>query len=251
MLNRFFYTALLLCASLITVYGQEEEAEEKVTYEEPFEVPGNVIIDLGFNFLRNDGGVETGFWGSKSVGIYYLYEKTWENSHFSINPGIGVGLEKYDFRDDYTIVETTNDEGIEVTDIVFFDEEFLAENGIVEIRKSKLAAEYVEVPLEFRYYKNKRNHDVGLRVALGVKGGFLFTSRTKLKFEAEDGDNDILKEKNDFHLNRFRASAYGRIGFGGFNLFYEQGLTDLFQNDQGPNGTDASYFKFGISFIGF
>ncbi|MEM7548049.1 MAG: outer membrane beta-barrel protein [Bacteroidota bacterium] len=235
-----------------TILLAQEDEKKQNRYEDPFEVPGNVIVDLGFNFLSDDGGVETGFWGSKSVGIYYMYEKTWKDSHFSINPGIGVSLEKYDFRDDFTLAESIDEDGFEFTEFVALDSAFQAGTlGSTEIRKSKLAAEYIEIPLEFRYYQNKKNHDRGLRVAIGIKGGFLFTSRTKIKYEALDGDNVILKEKNDFHLNGLRWSAFGRIGLGGLNLFYEQGLSNIFESGQGPLATDARYFKVGISFIGF
>lgn len=232
---------------LTNILWAQDEEEKKVEYEEPFEIPGNMLVDIGFNFLRDEGdALDLGFWGSKSIGIYYMYEWTWENSHFSINPGLGVGLEKYDFGNNFTLSQNDS-----TTTTLPFDSAFQANIfTFEEINKSKLAATYIEIPLEFRYYKNRRDHQRGFRIALGVKGGIRVGSHTKIKYE-ENGESIKLKEKRDFNLNPVRLSALGRVGFGGFSVFYEQALTNLFKEGEGPGGTEASYFKIGISFIGF
>ncbi|MEM7549905.1 MAG: outer membrane beta-barrel protein [Bacteroidota bacterium] len=223
--------------------------EEENRYEKSYEVPGNVIVDFGFNFLNNSSGdFETGFWGSKSLSLTYMYAFEWEDSHFSINPGIGITFEKFDFREDFTLSIDRNEES-EAVRLVEFDARF--DNfDFSSIEKSKLAAHYIDIPLEFRYYKNKHNKDRGLRLSVGVLASIFLTGHTKIVYE-NDQERFKNRVRNDFNLNPFQLGIIGRVGIGGFNVFVKNRFTQLFESDQGPEQTEASYFTLGLSFIGF
>ena len=123
-------------------------------------------------------------------------------------------------------------------------------NDDVEIKKSKIAANYIDIPVEFRFHVNKENHDQGFRAAIGGKVGFLFDGHTKIKYE-EDGDNKKIKQKDNFNLQRFRYGVTARIGFPGINLFGYYSLSELFESGRGPDETTATSFNLGISISGF
>ena len=198
--------------------------------------PGSLVFDLGFNFLTDaPEDMDLSFFGSKIFNIYYMYEIQLGSSAFTFNPGFGVGLEKYKFDNDVTLAMT--DEGTVLT----------ATPDEWNIKKSKLAANYFDVPLELTFHANKENFRKSFKVGVGVKGGILFDSHTKIRYK-ENGDAKILKSKEDFDLSRFRYGALGRIGIGGFSLFYYQELSELFKDGKGPEGTGTSPFKVGLSF---
>ena len=232
-------TLLALLISATAVLAQED-AQERKTLEYP-DLPGHLIIDFGLNFWS--GGPDTlelGAWGSKSVGLYYVGNIELGNSPFSLSPGLGLSMEKYDFSSDVSITEGTS-----ATEVVSLTN--LYPNATVD--KTKLAATYLEVPLEIRYRLNRINPDQGFKLALGFKAGILLTSHTKVKID--ETNRSTIKIKDDYNMNSFRGSVVGRIGVGGFNLFYEQSLTEIFQNGQAPEGENPTPFKVGFSFTGF
>ncbi|MCZ6900907.1 MAG: porin family protein [Bacteroidetes bacterium] len=248
-MKRFLLTILCLSVSTLCIAqgdGDKEkrEVEERKINPRP-DLPGSLIFDLGFNFLSSDApdDLDIGFWGSKSVGIYYYFNKKLGNSKFSINPGIGLGLEKYKFDKDVTLSYTTTTTIPIQRELAIFGLDSLI--GPFNYSKSKLAANYVEVPAELRYHV-KQDHDGGFRIVLGGKIGILYSAHTKVKYK-EFGNNKKVKLKQDYQLNLFRYSVYTRVGWPGFMIFYELGLSDLFEKGNGPEQTTAHHWKIGLS----
>jgi len=153
-------------------------------------------------------------------------------------------LEKYSFEDDVSLYRDPNTNGVLVQPIDSLP--FFQPRTVDEIKKSKLAANYIDIPLEIGYHSNKNDHQRGFKILVGGKVGLLFDSHTKIRYKDQNGTH-TLKSKEDFELNNIRYSAYGRIGVSGFNVFFEWGFADLFKSG-GPEQTQASYWKTGISF---
>lgn len=203
--------------------------------------PGTLQIDFGFNFLQDEPDqMELSLWGSKIINLYYMYEIQLGTSRFTFNPGFGVGLEKYAFDNDVSLSNIPDSSQIQIISL----------EGLGEIKKSKLAASYFDIPLELRFHLNKNDFKKSFKVAVGGKVGVLFASHTKIKFE-EDSETKKLKDKERFELNRFRYGVHGRIGIGGFSVFYYQELSELFSDGSGPEATGATAFKVGVSFGAF
>lgn len=236
--------ALLLSFGAVALENDDDNDKKKKKQKARPDLPGILLIDVGFNFLQdNPEGMDVGFWGSKIVNFYYYLDIPIGKSHFSFGPGIGFGLEKYSFDDNNTL--TLNNSGnTEITELANLL------NDDVEIKKSKIAANYIDIPVEFRFHVNKENHDQGFRAAIGGKVGFLFDGHTKIKYE-EDGDNKKIKQKDNFNLQRFRYGVTARIGFPGINLFGYYSLSELFESGRGPDETTATSFNLGISISGF
>ena len=237
-MKRFTLTLLSFLLISSAAMAQSDSTKRQITYPA---LNGHLIVDFGFNFWS--GGpdtLSTDVWGSKSVGIYYVGNYRIGNSPFSFSPGLGLSMEKYAF--DETVNLTPGAAGAEID---FLNTTYAG----ASIDKSKLAATYLEAPIELRFHANRRNPDRGFKVAVGFKAALLLSSHSKVV--GDNGESFTAKYKGDFSLNTFRGSAIGRIGFSGFNLFYEQSITDLFKNGEAPNGQNVTPFKVGFSFTGF
>jgi len=210
-------------------------------------VPGDLIVDFGLSLLSDaPDNMDLRLLGSRAINVYYLYHiSLGEESNFSINPGLGFSTENFNFDNSVTLNYNPTI-GNEITPV--FD--YLGLEADDELRKTKLTANYIDIPLEIRFHANKDNHDRGLTVAVGGRVGILFDSKTKIKY-VEDGNTKKTKYKEQFGLNRFRYGLHGRVGLGALSVFYYQNLSTLF-NDDGPAGTeDTSSFMAGLSFTLF
>ena len=210
-------------------------------------LPGDLLIDFGFSLLSEaPAEVDLGFLGSRAINIYYLYHIPFgESSNFSINPGIGLGMENYNFNNGNTL-NYTPEGGVELIDV----ETLINSTDFSELRKSKLSANYLDIPVEFRFHANEDDHSRGLNFAVGGRVGMLIDSHTKIKY-VEGGDTKKLKQKEQFGLSRFRFGVHGRLGLGSLSLFYYHNLSNLF-DDNGPEGTETTNsFMAGLSFALF
>lgn len=220
---------------------KKKKNEEQVSARP--DIPGTLLIDLGLNILQNvPSRMDLGNFRSKVVNFYYYYDMPIGESHFSFNPAIGVGLEKFAFDNDITLIDNGDSTFVQELDDLLPD---------AAIKKTRLAANYFDIPIEFRYHSSKYDHRRSLKVAIGGRVGFLMSSHTKIKYDLQ-GDTVIEKNKRDFSLSSFRYGVHGRIGYGGFNLFMHYNLSNLFDDGLGPPGTsNSNNITVGISLAGF
>lgn len=209
------------------------------------DLPGALIIDLGVNnWSTSPENITLNSFQSKTVNITYFYDLPLGDSKFTFTPGIGLGLEKYTFKQAYTFVSEINNGALEVA------AEQLALDNVFQYGKSKMGMNYLDIPLEFRYYSRKNQYSRGFRAAIGAKVGVLYSSFTKYKYEDNLGDKHMVKNRADYGLNNFRYGVQARVGFGGFSLFSYYELSKKF--DIAPTGGEnTSNLMFGISITGF
>ncbi len=240
----------VLILSLFSLTGQAQESTQDDSMIKPKElrsrpdIPGDVMIELGFNFLLNaPETIKPSFWGSKAVNVYYLFDFPIGKSHFSFHTGLGLGLDKYDFSNPVTLAIDDNNK---TTTISLED----AIGAGIDFRKSKLAANYVDLPIEFRFLTNPNDANRSFKVALGGRVGVLYSAHTKVVYKT-DGQIKKLKDQQGFNLSPIRYGVYGRLGIGNVNLFYNYYLNSLFKSEDGPERTDVQPMTFGISITGF
>ena len=207
------------------------------------DVPGSLLIDIGWNIMMDDPkSFETDLIGSRTINFYYYYDMPIGKSNFVLMPGIGVSLNKFKFDNDVTLVQVTDTDGNTAVTIENL-------NANWDIKKSQLAANYIDIPLEIRFYANPDDKKRSFNVSLGGRAGFRFSSYTKVKYK-DDDENMKTKLKKEYGLDRFRYGLTGRIGIGGFNVFSYYGLSEIFDN--GPENTnEMTNMTVGISFTGF
>lgn len=212
------------------------------------DIPGLLLIELGWNVLSGSPDeLDVATFGSRTINFYYLYDMPIGNSRFSFMPGIGVGLDRYKFDNDVTLASGQDADGNDIVSVVQLSD---ALPTGADIQKTQLISNYIDIPIEFRYYTNPNDRKGSFKIGIGGKVGMRFTSQTKLKYEL-DSENIKTKQKESFGLNRFRYGVTGRVGIGGFNLFYYQSLSELFESGEGPLQTDANNITVGISITGF
>lgn len=201
-------------------------------------LPGSLRIGFALSFLNNaPGDMATRWIGNRSVDIYYIADVPLGDSRFVFNPGLGLGLERWGFAHDITLQRTPA--GTVISQL-----------SEMEVNKSLLAANYVDIPLELKFHTNRVNPNRGFNIAIGGRVGILYSAHTKVNIE-EQGDLVKIKRKEHYNLNRFRYGLTARIGFGRFNAYYYHALSTLFKGNLGPEQTEATHFKIGVSFAAF
>lgn len=210
-------------------------------------IPGTFQVDFGLNLPSEKAGFNTSLMGSSTVNIYYFYDMRLWKSKFSIHPGIGLGLERYKFNNNKTLVYN---EGMDTVFMDFVDKP--------NLRKSKLITNYVDIPFEIRFNSRPDDPNRSFKVSLGFKFGLLYDSFTKIKY-SQDGEKKKVKDKQNFNLYPIRYGPYFRIGGGNFSFYAYYSLSPLFRENKfglkqapGPNTAEnINNFQFGISLAAF
>lgn len=200
------------------------------------DIPGDLVFDFGFNFLQENEGLETQWFQSRSFSVYYMLTRKL-NDYITVNPMLGISSEKYDWDSELNFME--NDARELVYDTI---------QG-VSVVKNRLAVNYVELPIEVRFFPWKTIEGEGLFIGIGGMIGGRFESHTKTQYDAEGGQRRQVKLRSSFGLEDIRYGVRGRIGLKGVNAFYKLYLSDLFRNS--PVEQSPAAWTVGINFTGF
>jgi hypothetical protein len=210
------------------------------------DLPGSFIVEFGFNRALGStpSRFEQGFWGSRTLNLYYQYPIRLLNSKFSYNPAFGLSLERYKLTNNYSLTRTPEADGT-------YALRPASDLGMPNADKSMLIMNYVDfMPAELRFDTNPDDKNRSFHVSAGVRVGFLFESHTKVNYK--DGGEDItLKSKQNFGLSSFRYGFYGKLGVGSFDFFGYYNATPVFKENKGPEQTTMNTLTFGISLSGF
>lgn len=234
----------ILLLSGVSFVALSQTAPEKKAAVRP-DIPGIFTVELGFNRdVSGPSEFDLGFFGSRTANIYYQYDFRLFNSPISIVPGIGLSLERFRFKNEYSI---TDDNGSPVM-------ESPGNSSIPNIKKSLLVTNYVEIPVEIRYTVNPDDPTRSFKVGVGGRIGYLYDSFAKIKY-SDDSQTKLIKDKQDYNLNKIRYGLTGRIGFGNVSFFGYYNLSPLFEKGKGLQTDNASNdfntWTVGISLASF
>jgi hypothetical protein len=230
----------------LTIPAVSQETTTKKRTGRP-DIPGTFVMELGLNSPRKaTSDFSTGFWGSRSLNIYYTYDFRILKSRFSFVPGIGVSLERWKFKNGY-ILSYDADDSLKMNRPV--------DIGLSRVAKSQLITNYLEIPLELCYRTRPDDPARSFKIAVGARFGYMFDSFTKVKYR-EGGEIKKIKDKQDFELNKFRYSLTARVGLGNISLFGYYNMTPLFEKGKGPldpktGQKDFNTLTIGISLASF
>ena len=127
----------------------------------------------------------------------------------------------------------------------------------LSLRKTKLTAMYITVPLIFEMQTNQPRNIHRFHFAFGVVANIRISTHTKIYFNEANksyqlydlsikevlpttyttpnsNDRNIVKNHNSFYLQPFKFDATVRFGYGIINLFATYSLNSMFQSDRGP-----------------
>lgn len=235
------------------VSGLQAQEKQKKVYRP--DIPGFFLIDLGVNTaMTPPANFSQGFWGSRTLNLYYHYPIQLFHSKFSLNPGAGFAFERFKLTNNYTLANTpsTSDgtfQLVAATDIL---------STRASVNKSMLVANYFDLmPIEIRFDTNPKDPARGINAAIGARVGLLIESHTKVNYT--EGSNSVTyKDKQVHGLNPYRYGFYSRLGIGNFNLFWYYNVSPYFAANKGPHvsGTDLTTttmntMTVGISLTGF
>lgn len=240
-MKKIVLVLLVIGYTLLSAEAFGQDSSERKPFSSP-DLPGTLVFDFGFNgFIDAPDTMDLSWWGSKSASFYYM--KTYKlGKKLTFNPAIGLSLEKYAFVKDITLGEVQNTQGETVIDVV--------EVKADDVLKSKMAINYIDLPVELRFYPKGSDRKGSFFIAAGGSVSMLFESHNKVKFK-ENGVTKMTKNRGDFRQNNFRYGLQGRLGFGSVNFFYKQYFSNIFKSD-GPTGTaNTTSRTIGISFSGF
>ena len=233
-------------------FGQTE-AETKPKSHTP-NLPGLLLVDLGVNVgIGEPDSWNQGFWGSRTVNVYYHYPFRFGKSKFSFNPGFGLSMERWKFTDGNTLInaEELTTGGLPAsTQIEQYN--LLNANTIYPkaANKSMFVTNYFEIPIEFRFDTAPEDLARSFNFAVCGRIGFLYDAFTKVRY-TDLGEVVKVKYKLNHGAETMRYGVYTRIGIGSLSAFVFYNLTDMFQPNKGPEGTTMNSLTVGLGLNGF
>jgi hypothetical protein len=258
--------SIAICLSLtLTAIAQSSETPKKTSRPD---IPGAFALELGLNRMTDKPNeLKYGFWGSRTLNVYYQYAKRLGKSKFSVHPGIGFGMERFKlqssrqyfardtvkYNNPTLIYDALGNTTFAPAANYIYDGDTLGQpnwSNSLSIKKSMLVLNYIDIPVELRFSTNPDDPARSFKVAVGGRVGYLLNAHTKIKYK-EDGELKKLKNTQDFNLNRFRYSVYMKIYLGNFAFFGYYNLNPLFESGKGPMQTKAASYTVGISLASF
>lgn len=236
---------ILTIGTIFTVQAQEDERKRTPIGGRP-DIKGDLFLEVGLNVLNNrPSDLNTRIMRSRTFNVYYQtpINMFGDNSGFTFNPGIGLGVDKLNFTNGRNLFNNpqtgANSSRLATVSSVY--------GANIDLQTNNFTLTYLDIPLEFRYHFNKRNYDKSFKVAVGAKVGYNLKAQTKVRFTDENDLTRQVKDRQSFGVNPFRYGVYTRIATPGFNIWAHYALSSLFENDLGPFQTEATQFNFGIS----
>ncbi len=177
-------------------------------------------------------------WYSRGFEMYLMYDRQLGKSRFSVAPGVGIGINNY-YTNSIVVKDSTN-------------KTILSEipTGL-SYKRNKMNIVYADVPIELRYRSKPDLNGNSIKVAVGVRLGYLLNSHVKYRgtdYTALDRGTITEKLITIQNLSTLRYGLTARVGYSVVSLQFYYGLNPLFQLNRGP----AMYpFSVGISFNGF
>jgi hypothetical protein len=179
---------------------------------------------------------------SRGLNIYLMFNKPFKtNPKMSVAFGLGIGSSNIIFNTEEVGVASTSN-------TIPFP---LDSSSTNHFKKYKLETSFLEAPIELRYTAHPYDEKKSLKLALGVKVGFMLDAHTKAK-DLEDKNGNIIndfveKESSTRFFNTTRVCGTARIGYGNFSIFGAYQITTLFKDGAGP---DIKYFQIGFCLSG-
>ena len=141
----------------------------------------------------------------------------------------------------------------------------------VSVRKTKLTAMYITVPLFFEIQTKNERRINQFHFAVGAIVSARISTHTKIYFNEANkaydllnpvppnkveatgvtptgGSRNIVKDFNSFHLAPFKFDVSLRFGYGIINLYATYSLNTMFQKNRGP---ELYPFSAGITLVGW
>jgi hypothetical protein len=160
---------------------------------------------------------------SVNVNVWFFMQRLNMVKHV-LNLKYGMGMEFNNYRFDNEQVRLTKNPTTVTLD-----------NTLKDADKNKLAVDYITVPLMLNVnFTPKRNKGFGF--SGGVSGGYLFSSRQKIK----TGDHKD-KLHDDFDLRKWKLAYIGELSLGPVRLYGSYAMKSMWEK-----GLDQTPYSLGV-----
>jgi len=174
---------------------------------------------------------------SRGMAAYVMMDFPIKTSHFSFAAGAGFSSHNYFLNGQRFMME--GQENVVFNNLLSPDSE--------NYKKMKLSVNYLEVPVELRFFSNKNNRNIGFKASVGMKVGYLIDAHTKEKVQM---NGQLVTQKfkggNDL-FNQWRFAPTVRLGWGNFSVYGQYNVSQLFAPGTGP---EVFPYSIGISISG-
>lgn len=207
---------------------------------------GYVTPDFNMKFKPEDEYLDLRMEKSVVVNINFFEQNVpiSRNQKFGVTTGLGLNLPNYRFR---RATHLSSDSSELVG--------YLADG--ISVRKTKLSAMYLTLPVLFEWQTNGRCKKNSFHIGGGVIVGARLMSWTKVyyneqnkeftlnRYNPETGEYDAeftstspgypkVKDRDDWFLRPFKFDATLRIGWGIINLWATYSINTMFRDGRGP-----------------
>lgn len=223
-------------------------------------INGYVTPDFNTNWAPEHNYLNLRYEKSIAVNLN-IYEQNIplnKNKTIGLVTGLGFSWNNYRFSNNTYLTHDSS-----------YIKGFFMEN--VSVRKTKLTAMYLTVPLIFEMQTNQPRNIHRFHFAVGVVANIRLSTHTKVYFNEADkvyylkdpstghllptayrtpnaNSRNIVKNFNSFYLQPFKFDATVRFGYGIINLFATYSLNTMFQKDRGP---ELYPYTAGITLVGW
>ncbi|MCV9388622.1 outer membrane beta-barrel protein [Reichenbachiella ulvae] len=225
---------------LLTInFNASAQLSEEVVKRTP-ELPGELMIDFGFNLLTNKPSHwdQTHWFRSKSFAVYFVHPLD-VTEKLEVRPAIGMSFDKIGSKNaNFYAIDPDNP-------VVLIPEN-------ADVIKAQVAISNIEIPIEIRYNFSGNSDRTSPFIGLGPVAAFTYETKLKVKYE-DGGEKYKVKSKGDadfLDTPKFRLGAHARLGWGQFAFFYKYYFNPVFK-DSGFDGTGETMMStVGISITG-
>ncbi len=183
-------------------------------------------IDI-FNDFVQDSPTNIDFRAiNPGINIYGMYSSPIKEGNVSLAIGLGLGM--HNLHSNGSLSDSAN-----MSTLTPIDDD-------VDYKINKLQLTYLDIPAEIRY-----KSDGGVRIALGIKAGYLISAHTKYKGENPAGGRSIkIKEGSLPNLSKWRFGPTFQAGYKWVNFTAFYSLATVFEE---TSGIDIYPISVGIS----
>lgn len=161
---------------------------------------------------------------SVNINIWFFMQRLNLIKHYvNLKYGLGLELNNYRFKNDISFNEGGMNPYNPSQNI---PHPFIFRDS-VNLSKSKLAADYITVPLMLNFRTNPDYADKGISLSAGISMGYLYSSRNKQKSDARGKE----KNRGDYDLEKWKFSYVGELGLGPVKLYGSYSPKSIFTNE--------------------
>ncbi|MCB0510238.1 MAG: outer membrane beta-barrel protein [Chitinophagales bacterium] len=236
-MKKLFFIVAVLFAFNSSLNAQATKADSTVV-ETPTKMKARdrFVFNLSFDnvFHKETNGFATK-WHSRGIGIYYMHDIPIKNSRVSIAPGIGFRHASY-YHNSFMVEDSSGTYFNAIPNYKDND----------NYKKHKLAVNYLDIPVELRFFSKPLKGGKLFKAALGFRASVKLTAVNK-ETNKDNGYFKKYKTKGYKDVSTLNAGPTFRIGYGAFNVFAYYSVLDLFKKNEGPSMTP---FSIGLSITG-